>query len=205
MIGASLIFFDPNWPRMMMSKVRSLWRREPQPPIAPSCENQDIQLPALSWTTRALLLGLGVFALLQILIPLRHLAYPSNVRWSEEGYLLSWRVMLTEKSGFVQYRVSDPDTQQAWIVEPGEYLTPLQTERMVFQPDLILQTAHIIADDFTERGYEDVTVKADAFVSWNGRPNSQLIDPDADLARIGTSLAPKSWILPYESAARDGR
>ena len=202
MIGASLVFFDPDWPRQLAARV-SDWRewrlgRSPSPQPSPIKGEGVSHASGLSWRARAILVGLGIFALVQVALPLRHFAYPGNVRWSEEGYLFSWRVMLTEKVGFVQFRVWDADTGQAWIVWPEEYLTPLQAERMAFQPDLILQTAHIIADDFAERGYDEVSVKADAFVSWNGRPNARLIDPDADLAAIAPGLRSKDWILPYE-------
>ena len=88
--------------------------------------------------------------------------------------------MLTEKAGIVHYRVRDPDTGNTWLVTPDDYLTPLQVERMAFQPDLILQTAHFIADDFAVQGYDDVEVRAEAFVSWNGRINGRLIDPEVD-------------------------
>ena len=134
---------------------------------------------------------------------LRHFAYSSNVRWSEEGYLFSWRVMLTEKVGLVQYRVRSRDDRQAWIVSPDEYLTPLQIARMSIQPALILQTAHFIARDFEERGYPGVTAKADAFVSWNGRRNARLIDPDADLTRIRPSSAPKNWFCHMSRTTQD--
>ena len=201
MIGASLVFFDPNWPHRVASKVpgRWRWKLRQSPSPQPSQPFEGEGPIGLSWGTRTLLISLGAFALFQVLTPLRHFSYPSNVRWSEEGYLFSWRVMLTEKVGFVQYRVRDPETRQAWIVSPDEYLTPLQVERMATQPDLILQTAHIIADDFTERGFPDATVNADVFVSWNGRPNRRLIDPEADLSRISPGLEPKEWVLPYES------
>lgn len=200
MIGASLVFFDPDWPRQAMRAVRLKVRESPSPQPSP-IEVEGADAPSgLSWGTRAALVGLGAFVLFQVLMPLRHFAYPSNVRWSEEGYLLSWRVMLTEKVGFVQYRVRDPETRQGWIVSPDEYLTPLQVERMAIQPDLILQTAHFIAEDFAERGFPDVTVMADAFVSWNGRANERLIEPDADLSAIAPGLLPKPWILPYEPA-----
>ena len=194
MIGASLVFFDPDWPRRVMHAVGVKGLQSPSPQPSP-IEGVD----RLSWRTRAVLVGLGVFALVQVALPLRNFAYPSNVPWSEEGYLLSWRVMLTEKVGFVQFRVRDPETRQAWIVSPDEYLTPHQVERMAIQPDLILRTAHFMAEDFAERGFPGVTVKADAFVSWNGRPNARLIDPDADLAAIAPSLGPKGWVLAYKS------
>ena len=203
MIGASLVFFDPDWPRQVVSRI-SDWRgwmlgQSPLPRPSPVEVEGEDPPSGLDWGKRAILVGLGAFALVQIVLPLRHFAYSSNVRWSEEGYLFSWRVMLTEKVGFVQYRVRDPETRQAWIVSPDEYLTPLQVERMAIQPDLILQTAHIAAEDFADRGFPGVTVKADAFVSWNGRANTRLIDPDADLASIASGLGPKPWALPYKS------
>ena len=129
MIGLSLVFFDPDWPR------RLLWFL-PRRRVAPI-----IQADAGRWHIRATLVALALFAAVQLALPLRHFAYPGNVRWNEEGYRFAWRVMLSEKVGFVQYRVRDLGTDQSWLVEPGDYLTPLQVERMSFQPDMIQQTA----------------------------------------------------------------
>lgn len=63
------------------------------------------------------------------------------------------------------------------------------------QPDLILQLAHIIAEDFRSRGIHDVEVRAETWVSLNGRPPQALIDPSRDLAREVDGLGPASWIL----------
>ncbi|MCY4557039.1 MAG: HTTM domain-containing protein [Chloroflexi bacterium] len=186
MIGLSLVFFDPDWPRRLL---RFLPRRR----VAPIT-----QADAGRWQIRATLVALALFAAVQLALPLRHFAYPGNVRWNEEGYRFAWRVMLSEKVGFVRYRVRDLATDQSWLVDPGDYLTPLQVERMSFQPDMIQQTARMIAADFAERGYGDVVVNADAFVAFNGRTNARLIDPDADLASVSPGLAPKTWVLPYE-------
>ena len=150
------------------------------------------------------MVGLALFAAVQLALTLRHYAYPGNVRWTEEGYLFAWRVMLTEKVGYVRYKVSDPETGQSWLVEPDEYLTLLQTERMSFQPDMIQQTARILAEDFAERGNPHVAVNADAFVAFNGRPNARLIDPGVDLASVRPGLAPKAWVLPYKPDAAAG-
>ena len=94
-----------------------------------------------------------------------------------------------------------PDSGRSWLVEPDEYLTPLRVERMAFQPELIRQTADFIAEDFAARGHANVTVTADAFVAFNGRPNTRLIDPGTDLASVRPGLGPKSWVIPYESPA----
>lgn len=192
MIGLSLVFFEPGWPRRVLRRLKLPSRHpvgETQPPTS------------APWRTCAVVAVLALLAVCQLALPLRHYAYPGNVRWNEEGYLFAWRVMLTEKVGFVRYRVRDSAAGQSWLVETGEYLTPLQIERMSFQPDMIWQTARIIADDFAERGYADVIVNADAFVAFNGRPNARLVDPSVDLASVRLSLAPKTWVLPYDPQA----
>ena len=127
---------------------------------------------------------------------MRHYVYPGNVRWNEEGYRFSWRVLLTEKAGYFEYRVRDPDSGRTWTVEPGEYLSELQVERMATQPDMVLETAHIIARDYRSAGYGDVEVRADVSIAMNGRRNSRLVDPEVDLARVDHGIWPKSWLLP---------
>ena len=153
-------------------------------------------LPVPSWRTRAAAGALALFALAQILIPLRHWAYPGNVRWNEDGYRFSWRVLLTEKHGHVRFRVRDPATGEERVVLPEEYLTPLQAERMATQPDMILSTARIIARDYERKGAAGAEVRADAFVAFNGREAARFIDPNADLARIEPGLWPKRFVLP---------
>ena len=95
----------------------------------------------------------------------------------------------------VEYRVHNPDTGERWRVDPEDYLTPLQAERMAAQPDMILETAHIIARDFASRGHASVRVFADVHVAMNDRENSRLVDPDVDLSRVEHGLAPKPWLL----------
>ena len=72
---------------------------------------------------------------------------------------------------------------------------------MAGQPDLILQLAHRIADDYRARGHRDVEVRADVFVSLNGRPAQRLIDPSVDLSREPYRLLGQPWILPAPRSA----
>jgi hypothetical protein len=213
MVAGATVFLRPNWPLHALRRLRL--RRSPGPlsPGLPltdrlvadtAAEHESASTPS-SWTGRAIVITIAILALFQVLMPLRHFAYPGNVRWTEEGYLFAWRVMLTEKTGLVHYRVNDQNTGRTWLVTPDDYLTPLQVERMSFQPDLILQTAHIIADDFDRRGYSNVQIMAEAFVAWNGRPNGRLIDPDVNLAEFEPGIAPKSWVLSYEDSPKVAR
>lgn len=64
------------------------------------------------------------------------------------------------------------------------------------QPDLILQLAHHIGQEYQDEGYEAVEVRADAFVSLNGRPPRPMIDPRVDLMEVDDGVAHADWILP---------
>ena len=133
-------------------------------------------------------------------MPLRHYVYPGNVRWNEEGYRFAWRVPLTEKVEMVEYGVYDPLTGERWRVSPEDYLTPRQAERLATQPDMILETARIVARDFAVRGHSSVEVRADVFVSTNGRENPRLVDPEVDLVAASNTLAHKEWLLPQQNS-----
>lgn len=187
MTAAALIFFAPDWPRRLAARFS---RRAPPLPTTPSPESGKPP----RWMRAAVLIGLLALAV-QVAVPLRHYLYPGSVRWNEEGYRFSWRVLLTEKVGMVDYRVTDRAGGRTWHVDPSAYLSPLQEERMTTQPDLLLATAHFIRDDYAAAGL-DVEVRADAFVSLNGRPYARLIDPETDLARERQGVGAKRWILP---------
>ena len=75
---------------------------------------------------------------------------------------------------------------------------------MSFQPDMILQYAHLLADSREAGGHARPEIRADVLVSLNGRPSERLIDPDVDLARIEDGLAPKSWVLAPQDNPGEG-
>lgn len=205
MIGNALIFFSPSWPRRWLPGL---------PPASEASEAREARearqarqaATGAAWPRRlASGLGLGLLGLhflLQTLLPLRHHLYPGDVCWTEEGFRYAWNVMLVEKVGRVVYHVTDPRTARTWLVYPREYLTPMQEKQMSFQPDMILALAHHIARDFAGRGIAGAQVRAEAYVSWNGRPSRLLLDPAADLAAARDGLAPQPWISRAPAAAR---
>ena len=203
MMGGALIFFPAGWPKTLAARVRAAGKRRPLEAVPASGAAHDTARGTArgtgAWLPRLAVLAIAVYFLVQVMAPLRHYAYPGNVRWNEEGYRFSWRVLLTEKVGLVEYRVRDPASGQSWRVGPEDYLTPLQAERAATQPDMVLETAKLIARDVAAQGYPKVQVYADAFVSMNGREHRRLIDPAADLAGQDHGLAPKEWLLDPDS------
>ena len=193
MAGAALILFPPDWPRRLIGRSNRGCRLTGG---SPDLSSSPPEKETRSWLPALAIAAVAVYVAVQVALPLRHYSYPGNVRWNEEGYRFAWRVLLTEKVGMVEYRVYDPTAGHRWRVDPEVYLTPLQAERMTTQPDMILETAHIIARDFAARGHASVQVYADVYVAMNGRKSARLVDPDADLAAANHGLAPKKWLLP---------
>lgn len=182
MIASSLIFLPPDWPHRLLGRT-------------------PLRTAPVARVSRIVPRVLAVYLAVQLLLPLRHLAYPGDVCWTEQGFRFAWHVMVMEKDGSVVLHVREPATNRHWDVRPGEYLTRYQTKMMAPQPDMILQLAHIVAADYRARGVVDPIVTVDAFVSLNGGRRARLIDPTVDLARESDGLGPKSWILPSPSEA----
>ena len=180
----AIIFFDPSWSRGLLERARVLARRMPEaapPAFAP--------LPR--WG-RALLAS---YLAWHVLFPFRHFVYGGNVLWTEQGFRFAWNVMLIEKNGVVELSVVDRVTGARSLVDASDYLTRYQIRMMSTQPDMILELAHVIAEDYARRG-RSVEVHADAQVTLNGRRLHPLIDPTVDLAAVPEGVGPKPWILP---------
>jgi hypothetical protein len=187
MMGSALVFFPPDWPRRHLPWLFGEDRVDPEPPAFPSRRSQRLVVGLLC-----------AHVALQIALPLRHFLYPGDTAWTEEGFRFAWKVMLVEKLGYVEYRVVDRATGRTVFVEPSRYLTPLQVKMMSMSPDMILELARHIADDFRKRGGH-VSVFADAWVTYNGRPSQRIIDPGVDLAEERDALSPRPWILPLDA------
>jgi hypothetical protein len=197
MVVSALVFFSPGWPRLWLAKLRAGWPARKGPPQP----GEALSPPGYACSKRvpfALTLG-AVYCVVQLVVPLRFLAYGGNVRWHEQGMRFSWRVMVREKNGAVTFLVRSKTTGRTWQVSPQRYLTRLQEREMSAQPDLILQLAHHIQRDFARRGLGPVEVRVDALASLNGRRVARLIDPTVDLTQVSDGLGRAHWILPAPS------
>lgn len=145
----------------------------------------------------------GVFVVLQILVPWRFLLYPGNLYWTEEGYRFSWRVMLVEKAGTATFTVTDRATGRSGIVDNRTFLNEHQEKQMSFQPDMILQFAHMLHDHYQRAGMVDPIVTADVWVTMNGKPSKQLVDPTVDLSGERLGFHRNDWVLPYANTYAD--
>jgi vitamin K-dependent gamma-carboxylase len=145
-LGA-LVFFEPDWPDRLLNLV-------------PSAAG------GLKPRRRGTTVVVGVYMLLMVVIPMRHFAIPGDVDTGGEGYLGSWHVMLTEKTGSVRFHIEDPATGRRWQVPAPEFLTAQQRMVMPTDSEMIRQTAALISKE-----HNGAPVSATAWLAVNGRPS----------------------------------
>lgn len=188
MIAALALFPQPGWPRALLGRALPAPLRRGR--------LQAATIPRVGAAAIALLVALHLYALGQLLIPLRHWLYPSDVAWSEEGHRFAWRMKLRDKDASLTLFATDPTSGTVREVDPRQWLTARQVGKLASRPDMIRQLAHFVADEAERRGEPRPRVTAVAVASLNGGPASYLIDPTVDLAREPGGLGPALWILP---------
>ena len=188
MIFSTLIFFSGAFHEKLLSKIGY------QPSL-----NTNQKTSINPFKKQFTIASLGIYLLIQILLPLRHHLYRGNVLWTEEAYRLSWRVMAVEKSGVATFTVQDSKTGRKTEVTNSQYLTKFQEKQMSIQPDFILQYAHFLAKEYEEKyNLEDPIVKVNSYVALNGRTGQQYINPEVNLTKVNWNLKKRSWILPLK-------
>lgn len=102
-----------------------------------------------------------------------------------------------EKNGYVEYEVKVKETGETFGVHPSKFLTQKQVQQMSFQPDMILQFAHYLRDYYQKVGLGETEIRAEAYVSLNGRGSRPLVDSSIDLAVEKGGWAHKKWITTW--------
>lgn len=207
MIVSTLIFFDTEFHQKIIDKlsfmgISTISKSEIRTLSRPKEVN-----PKLGLTSKIILAVFILHFSLQILLPFRYLLYPEKLFWTEEGFRFSWRVMLMEKGGVAIFKVGDTSFNGEIEIMNSDYLTPIQEKMMSTQPDMILQFAHHLRDEYKGKTIEihgkkftfnDPVVKVESYVTLNGSGTRQFVDPNVDLAQVNYDLKHRDWILPFE-------
>jgi hypothetical protein len=193
MIGAALIFFDPDFHKKVLGTLARVLK------LSADVFRNGREYRFANASNRKITLWIvGLFFLIQLLVPFRYLLYPGELFWTEEGYRFSWRVMLMEKAGYAQFQVVDPDTGMSMAVDNTRYLTPFQEKQMATQSDFILEYAYYLEEIYRKKGIADPEIYVESYAALNGRPSRPYVDPNRDLTEIEPSLFKhRDWILPF--------
>ncbi|MEM6698229.1 MAG: HTTM domain-containing protein, partial [Bacteroidota bacterium] len=130
-------------------------------------------------------------------LPLRYLHHSGNLFWHEKGYRFSWRVMLMEKNGYTAFILRDPKTKVQREVDQDNYLTPFQKQQMRSQPDMILQFARHLGDEFKDKNGYAPEVYVKSRLSLNARRSQVFTNDTID---VYSTVDPRNnnWILPLK-------
>jgi len=190
MIATALIFFPGEFHESILRKIGS-WIHVSEEFLLP---RRQFHYSRISSTLIVSIFA--IFFAIQLALPFRHLMYPGELFWTEQGYRFSWRVMLVEKAGYAQFTVRDAVGKHI-LVDNTKFLTPLQEKMMATQPDMILQYAHMLREYYEKDGFQSPEVYVDSYVALNGRLGKPLIDPNTDLATKKDSFDNKPWVLTF--------
>jgi vitamin K-dependent gamma-carboxylase len=202
-LGTALLYFPPDWPRRLITRVRARRLGLPRPALI-----SRVGSPPAGWrlspARTALLAGLGLYVAVQLFMPLRHWLYPGNVSWTEEGHRFAWHMKLRDKEAEARFFATDGASGERGEIDPLQYLTDWQYDEMASRPDMIVQFARHLERDARENlGARDVKVTAEVEASLNGRHYQRLIDPHADLSEVEASpFTTADYIEPLRTPLR---
>jgi len=176
-IAITLIFLPAHWFRFWN---RSLTHNEP----VKRFEHRKV-----------IVVALGVYVLVQLVLPLRHWLFDGYVSWTEQGHNVAWHMKLRSKDGTIDLYASNPETGETRPIPLEEYLNYRQISQMSDNPDMLLSFAHYLV---TREEYQHHEIRAWSMMSLNGRASQLLIDPTANLAEQPDDILKREWVLPLK-------
>lgn len=197
MIFSTLIFFSATFHERILNFITSLFGKSKT--VFASYQNFEPK--------KYIRVLLFVYIFVQIIIPFRYLMYKGDLFWNEEGFRFSWRVMLMHKEGHATFFMVDKKTNRELEIVNRSFLTPIQIDQMMTQPDMILQYAEIIDNYYDGKtlvfgGHKfeirNPEIRAEIFVSLNGRPSQLFVSKRHDLSKLPYNLMHRNWLEPYK-------
>ncbi|MEM7036134.1 MAG: HTTM domain-containing protein [Bacteroidota bacterium] len=198
MILCTLIFFPAEDHRRAVDWISGKFARFSFAQSPSTHSSTTTSSTPFSRSNQIVLSILALHFFIQILLPFRYLLYKGDLFWHEQGFRFSWRVMLMEKAGYAIMHVRDPETGRSGEVTNGEYLTPNQEKMMATQPDMILQYAHFLEEDYQKQGIANPEIYAEVYVTLNGSGSRPFTDARRDLTKEIEGFHQKDWVLPFE-------
>ena len=184
MLGSLVLFFPPEQVRQWFFKSKS------------SINHQEFTSEKTQ-KNKIILILISIHFIIQILLPIRHYAYPDRVMWNEEGHRYAWRMMLRAKTGNVTFRIIDNETKEEFKIRPTEYVTPKQSWSLAVHPDMLWQFVQILKKDYAEKGMSNISIYANSKIKINKGNYRTFVDPEYDMAKAEWHYFKHSeWILP---------
>ncbi len=122
-IVATSLFFAPNFPRRI-----GLWNHDPEPEL--SDQNVPQQWGQLRSRQKMGCALMAIYFVIQIIMPLRHYAYPGDVNWNAEGDLWAWRMLLVDTKHKTTFTVVNKQTGAECRLDALDFIDEDQWRRL---------------------------------------------------------------------------
>ncbi len=186
-VAATTIFFAPEWPERVWARFTRNHDTIPAPPGG----------ALRGHSNRALRIGLAVFLVVQLLVPFRHVFYPGDHNWTEEGHRFSWFLVQRSKKGRVLFLVHAPDSGKKFSIDPIKFLNPRQVRFVAITPDMMVQFAHFLEAELGKELPGDLEIYAVSRVRLNRRDFVPLVPQTLDLSQEPRHGGHYDWITPH--------
>ncbi len=187
-IGATLLFFDPDWPRRFVHKLR---------PITLMTIDKSKRFFALRiWTPIMVTLGVIWFAF-QVINPAIPLLTSNNqqTEWSGHNSSFTWRMMLNDNRIYMAFAAHLPERRRIEIVRLEEHLSDRQQMTLCTDGNKILQFAQYLKEHYSQKyNTDDVRIHAYIDKSLNYREAELLVNPATDLTQFKQHYGPHEWM-----------
>jgi hypothetical protein len=131
---------------------------------------------------------ISIYFVIQGLLPFRHLLYEGNVDWTAAGQRFAWRMKIQHRTlEKMDFKVLDMKKKVIIPVEVRNYgLNQDQLNLIAYDPVAVVQFAKFLKRHCLEnKGMDDVQVKSEVIVSFNGREHQPIFDKSVDLSSVG--------------------
>jgi hypothetical protein len=121
---------------------------------------------------------ISIFFAAQIIFPVALFLKWGSKKWATSAFQFSWQLFINHKEGNLTawYFLNDGKTMQK--IDLNDYLTPQQKQRMLSDPNLIMQFVEFVNNEYKMQGKQ---IKAFASLSKNGARSIVLLDPRKNL------------------------
>lgn len=186
LIASSLLFLRPEWPHF----YRRLWPAYDDRILPQILNHKPVYRNFIA--TVAILAYVGF----QLTLPLRHLAYPTELDWSQESSRFSWGIRPKNRFGDVKIYVASSIYQKKTRINLRHYLSEHQIRTMRVWPDLVHDFAFVLRRYYKKQGHQSISVYASVSYSIDGQNFQLLTNPDVNLLAYPRSfLSQQPWMV----------
>ena len=139
------------------------------------------------------------FVVIQVVLPLRHYAYPGYTDWTGEGQLLAWRMKIQHRVfDRITFRIIDKETGLSKQVLPENHITIQQYKKLATAPQMLVLFAEYIERLALEKNpASKYGVSCNSKVKFNGSDYAFIVDPNLDILEASrTHGSYNDWIEP---------